>query len=88
MSTSERTSQFASKPAPPPVAKEEEPPPKEVQFIPRFKGIVEIDARRRLRMVLSSLEEEGTWSEQGSEEGFDTDQVRDDIMDEGDEFDP
>ncbi|KAG6330650.1 hypothetical protein ID866_8437 [Astraeus odoratus] len=118
MSASKRASQLASNPAPPPpVAKEEaplpEPPPKEMQFIPKFKGAAEMEARRRLRIMarrgqrtsvqkppsvtsrnlnpeLSSSEEEedASSSSEDNEEDFDTDQVGDDIMDEGDEFDP
>ncbi|KAI6142833.1 stress-activated map kinase interacting protein 1-domain-containing protein [Pisolithus tinctorius] len=57
LSNSKRASRLAGNPPPPPlpVAKEEpaplEQPAKEAQFIPKFKGAAEMEARRRLRMM-------------------------------------
>ncbi|KAI6045350.1 stress-activated map kinase interacting protein 1-domain-containing protein [Pisolithus marmoratus] len=52
-STSKRASGLSNNPPPPPAAKEElaSPPAKEAQFIPKFKGAAEMEARRRLRMM-------------------------------------
>ncbi|KAL4073502.1 stress-activated map kinase interacting protein 1-domain-containing protein [Scleroderma citrinum] len=118
LSTSKRASQIKSKPVPPPPQpppKEEvappDPPAKEIQFIPKFKGAAEMEARRRLRMMarrgqpasvqrpptlatrnlnpeLSSSEGEDGLLEDENDEDFDSDELGDDIMDEGDEFDP
>lgn len=57
LSNSKRASRLAGNPPPPPlpVAKEEpaplEQPAREAQFIPKFKGAAEMEARRRLRMM-------------------------------------
>lgn len=102
-------------PLPLPLPKEEVAPPdplaKEVQFIPKFKGAAEMEARRRLRMMarrgqpasvqkppsmvtrnlnpdISSSEEDDGLIEDENDEEFDTDELGDDSMDEGDEFDP
>ncbi|KAI6010115.1 stress-activated map kinase interacting protein 1-domain-containing protein [Pisolithus marmoratus] len=52
-SDSKRASRLSNNPPPPPIAKEElaSPPAKEAQFIPKFKGAAEMEARRRLRMM-------------------------------------
>ncbi|KAI5991140.1 hypothetical protein EDD15DRAFT_2449123 [Pisolithus albus] len=55
LSNSKRASRLAGNLPRPPARKDElappEPPAKEAQFIPRFKGAVEMEARRRLRMM-------------------------------------
>ncbi|KIJ61493.1 hypothetical protein HYDPIDRAFT_116002 [Hydnomerulius pinastri MD-312] len=92
-----------------------EPPAKEIQFIPKFKGAAEMEARRKLRMLArrgqatsapkppsvvskilnpemsSSEEDDGILEDDNDDDdddGFDLDERGDDIMDEGDEFDP
>ncbi|KAH7882448.1 stress-activated map kinase interacting protein 1-domain-containing protein [Phlebopus sp. FC_14] len=85
-----------------------EPPTKELQFIPRFRGAAEMEARRKLRMLarrgqptscpkpasvnlnpeLSSSSEEDVLLDDENDDDFDLVDHGDDIMDEGDEFDP